>query len=127
MRNASQPIHNTDDYIALAPVEFRGTLEQMRSLIKKAAPAAEETISYQIPCFKDKYMLVGIGINKKYCSFYTMSPGLVKKLKSELAGVTLSGATLHFLPGEKLPVALLQKIVKARMKENAERSTNSKF
>lgn len=121
MRNAGQPIHTTDDYIALAPVEFRKTLEQMRTLVLTTAHRAEETISYQIPCFKYLYMLVGIGINKKYCSFYTMSPGLVKKMKKELEGINISGTTLHFLPNEKLPVALLKKIVKARMKENEER------
>jgi uncharacterized protein YdhG (YjbR/CyaY superfamily) len=49
-----------------------------------------------------------------------MSPTLVKAMKDELKTVKLSGATIHFSPDEKLPVALIKKIVKARMKENKE-------
>jgi uncharacterized protein YdhG (YjbR/CyaY superfamily) len=63
-------------------------------------------------------MLVGFGVNKKYCSLYTMSPSLVKAMKDDLKDVKVSGATVHFDPNEKLPVALIKKIVKARMKEN---------
>jgi uncharacterized protein YdhG (YjbR/CyaY superfamily) len=98
-------------------------LEKMRSTIKSVVPKAEESISYMIPGFKYIYMLVGIGVNKKYCSFYTMSPSLVKSMKDDLKGVKVSGATLHFSPEEKLPIALLKKIIKARMKENEQKAS----
>jgi uncharacterized protein YdhG (YjbR/CyaY superfamily) len=97
---------------------FRPTLEELRAIIKSVVPKAEESIRYQIPGFKYHYMLVGIGANKKYCSLYTMSSTLLKELKDELKGVTVSGMTLHFLPGSKLPVTLIKKIVKMRAKEN---------
>lgn len=107
-----------DHYVSLQPEEFRPSLVKMRDLILTLAPKAEESISYQIPCFKHLYMLVGVGTNKKFCSFYTMSPSLVKQMKAELKGVKVSGATLDFLPDEPLPNHLLTQIVKARMKEN---------
>lgn len=109
---------NTEAFIAQQPEEFRPTLEKLRALILSIVPQAEESISYQVPCFKYLYMLVGIGVNKNYCSLYTMSPPLMKTLKEDLKGVRVSGATIHFPPQERLPVALIKKIVKARIKEN---------
>jgi uncharacterized protein YdhG (YjbR/CyaY superfamily) len=114
------PASTIDEYIIMQPDAFRPALEKLFTTIKSAAPQAEELISYQIPTFKYYYMLVGFGVNKKYCSFYTMSPTLVKAMKEELKTVKLSGATIHFSPDEKLPIELIRKIVKARMKENKE-------
>jgi uncharacterized protein YdhG (YjbR/CyaY superfamily) len=107
-----------DEYISLQPDVFRPMLGKFLTIIKSMVPEAEESISYQIPCFRYHYMLVGFGVNKKYCSFYTMSPSLIKTMKEELKHIKQSGATLHFPPDEKLPVALIKKIIKARMKEN---------
>ncbi|MEO7989002.1 MAG: DUF1801 domain-containing protein [Chryseolinea sp.] len=123
--NTSTPL-NIDDYIAMQPETFRSTLEELRAIIKSVVPKAEESISYQVPSFKHYYMLVAIGTNKKYCSLYTMSSTLTKELKDELKGVTVSGMTLHFLPGTKLPTALIKKIVKARAKENETKALTKK-
>jgi len=115
-----------DAYIAHQPVLFRDTLEELRSLIKSVVPEAEETISYQVACFKYLYMLVGIGTGKKYCSLYVMSPKLVKKMSGDLEDVKVSGSTLHFIPNQPLPKALIKKIVQARVKENEERANLKK-
>lgn len=117
------PARSVDEYIAMQGDEYKAMLEKMRSTIKSVVPKAEESISYMIPGFKYIYMLVGIGVNKKYCSFYTMSPSLVKSMKDDLKGVKVSGATLHFSPEENLPIALLKKIIKARMKENEQKAS----
>ncbi|KAA2239442.1 DUF1801 domain-containing protein [Chitinophaga agrisoli] len=109
---------SVDEYIAQQPPAFQPQLEKLRAIIRSVAPDAEEGISYQVPCFRHHYMLVGIGVNKKYCSLYVMSPSLVKAMKGELEKVQVSGATLHFLPDQALPTALIKKIVKARMQEN---------
>lgn len=109
------------DYIAGKPQPFRDMLEELKTLIKSVIPDAEESISYQVLCFKYLYMLVGIGANKNYCSFYVMSPALVKKMKKDLKDLKVSGSTLHFSPGEPLPKTLIKKIIKARVKENKER------
>jgi uncharacterized protein YdhG (YjbR/CyaY superfamily) len=122
MRGNAVAPKDTDEYIALLPVPFRSTLVKLRALIQSVAPEAQEMISYQIPCFKYYYMLVGIGANKQYCSLYVMSPPLITAMKAELKGVKVSGATIHFEPDAPLPVALIKKIVKARMQENKEKA-----
>jgi uncharacterized protein YdhG (YjbR/CyaY superfamily) len=112
------PPRDADEYIAQQPAAFRPTLEELRRIILTAVPQAIESISYQLPCYKYHYMLVGIGANKKYCSFYTMSPGLVKSMKEDLKDTRVSGSTLHFAPGEPLPVELIKKIISERMIQN---------
>lgn len=98
--------------------QFRSCLTALHKLIKSIVPDAEETLSYQVHCFKHIYMLVGIGANKKYCSLYTMSSKLVKQIKDELTGCKISGTTLHFKPDEPLPIEIITRIVLARMQEN---------
>lgn len=115
--NEAEP-HTIDEYIAMQPDPFKPGLHELRSIIRSLAPQAEEMISYQVPCFKHHYMLVGIGVNKKYLSLYPMSSTLTKKMGDELKGIKISGTTLHFLPGEPLPKALIEKIVMSRMQEN---------
>lgn len=117
--NPSLP-ENIDQYISVQAPEYRKTLEELRSIIHQIVPDAEESISYMVPCFKHIYMLVGIGVNKDFYSLYVMNPPLVKAMKDELKGVKVSGATIHFPPGKPLPVALIKKIVKARVKQNEE-------
>ncbi|MFB9844399.1 iron chaperone [Mucilaginibacter ginsenosidivorans] len=115
-----------DEYIAMQPEAFRPALHELRSIIRSLAPQAIESISYQVPCFKHHYMLVGIGVNRNFSSLYTMSPPLVKKMKDDLKGVKLSGATIHFSPGVPLPVALIEKIVRARIQENEVKAMSKK-
>ena len=91
---------------------------QLRALILSVIPQATESFSYQAHCFKHMYMLVGIGVNKNYCSLYTMSPKLVAQMKPLLTDCKISGATIHFKPGEPLPESLIIKIVSARIQEN---------
>ncbi|MGZ3945370.1 MAG: iron chaperone [Mucilaginibacter sp.] len=115
--NEAEP-QTIDEYIAMQPEQFKSGLHELRSIIKSLVPRAEEMISYQVPCFKYHYMLVGIGVNNKYLSLYPMSSALTKNMSDELKGIKISGTTLHFLPGEPLPKALIEKIVMARMQEN---------
>ncbi|MEP6613754.1 MAG: DUF1801 domain-containing protein [Mucilaginibacter sp.] len=105
-------------YLGKQDGQFKTCLTELRRIILDIMPAAEESFSYQAHCFKHIYMLVGIGVTKDFCSLYTMSPPLVKSMKDELKGYKTSGATIHFKPGEPLPVAAIAKIVLARAKEN---------
>lgn len=123
--NAVSP-QNIDEYIAMQPDEFKPMLHELRSIIISLVPQAVESISYQVPCFKYHYMLVGIGVTKNYCSLYPMSSGLTKKLKEELKGVKISGTTFHFTPGEPLPVDLIKRIVTRRMQENEQKAMQKK-
>jgi len=107
-----------EDYVAKQDEQFRPCLTELRRIILDIMPAAKESFSYQAHCFKHVYMLVGIGVTKDFCSLYTMSPPLVKSMKDELKGYKASGATIHFKPGDALPIAIITKIVLARAKEN---------
>lgn len=117
-----------EEYIERQPALFRKKLSEMRHLINTLVPQAEEVFSYQVGCFKLQYMLVGIGVTKNSCSLYTMSPGLVKEMKSRLKneGIQVSGATLHFDPDEPLPVAIIEEIIQKRIQENLDRKNARK-
>lgn len=111
-----------DEYIALQPVEKREMLEAMREIIRTAAPKAEEVISYMIPCYKLNGMLVGFGNHKKGCSFYAMHATIGKVFPKELKDYDVKASTIHFIAGKKLPAALIKKIIKYRVKQNADRA-----
>lgn len=114
---ATKP-YEFNDYLLTQPAEFRPYLTELRNLIKSITPNAEEVFSYQVHCFKQIYMLVGIGTTKEYCSLYTMSSKLVKQIKDELKGYKISGMTLHLKPDEPLPVDIITRIVLLRLQEN---------
>ena len=118
MKGHDETAQIIDNYIATQPEAFQATLHELRSIIRSIAPQATELISYQVPSFKWHYMLVGFGVNKKFCSLYPMSSTLTQKITDELKGIKISGTTLHFVPGQPLPKALIEKIVRARMQEN---------
>ena len=112
---------NTDDYIAMFPASIQATLQKLRSTIKKAAPAAEEMISYKMPAFKLNGMLVWFAAYKEHIGFYpTASP--IKVFKKELSGYKTSKGAIQFPIDKPIPLALVKDIVKFRVIENLERS-----
>jgi uncharacterized protein YdhG (YjbR/CyaY superfamily) len=110
-----------DEYLATLPNDVRKVLQQIRQTIKSIVPEAEERIAYRIPIFRLQRDLVGFSAQrnpqKRLCSFYTMSPPLVKAMKKDLQDYEVSGATIHFTPEKPLPAALVKKIVCARVRE----------
>ena len=115
--NETEP-QSINEYIAMQHEDFRPMLYELYAIIKSVAPQAEELISYQVPSFKWHYMLVGFGVNKKFCSLYPMSTSINKKMAEDLKRVKISGTTLHFAPNQPLPVDLIKKIVLTRIQEN---------
>jgi len=109
-----------DDYLARVSATQRAALEKLRRDIKAAAPAAEECISYQMPAFRLNGMLVGFGATANHCAFYPMSASTVAAHKEELQGYDTSKGTIRFQPDKPLPAALVRKLVKARIAENAD-------
>jgi uncharacterized protein YdhG (YjbR/CyaY superfamily) len=115
-------IKTVEEYIARKPSDKTKMLRDIRKLIRSACPEAEEVINYRIPCYKHFGLLVGFGVQKTGCSFYTMNDKILKSFSAELKNIKFKGGTIHFDPQEKLPVALLKKIIKFRIKENEERN-----
>jgi uncharacterized protein YdhG (YjbR/CyaY superfamily) len=110
-----------DDYLKPLPVKVRTALEKIRKTIKSAAPQAQEAISYQIPVFKQNGPVAGFAAFANHCSFFTMSPAIVKEFKKDLEPYKSSGATIHFTPEKPLPATLIKKLVWAKLMENEER------
>jgi uncharacterized protein YdhG (YjbR/CyaY superfamily) len=111
-----------DDYLAGVPDVQRAALERLRRLIQRAAPRAEECISYGLPTFRlDGHLLVAFGAAAKHCSFYPMSAFTIEAHRSELDAFETSKGTIRFQPEAPLPALLVRKLVKSRIAENAAR------
>ncbi len=115
---SKQTAKNVDEYIAGFPNEVQEILEKIRTTIRKAAPAAEETISYQIPSFtvKGKY-LIYFAAYKKHISIYP-APRESEQFKKELSAYQGGKGTVRFPLDKPIPLGLIGRIVKFRVKEN---------
>jgi uncharacterized protein YdhG (YjbR/CyaY superfamily) len=114
-RNAPEEI---DEYLSKLPEHDRVSLQDLRDRIKALAPNVTERIGYQMPILRINRDLVGFASQKNHLSLYTLSPGLMKRLKPELKGVEISGATIHFTSDNPIPDNVLEKIIMARIKED---------
>lgn len=110
-----------DEYLAGLAEDERSALERVRSLIRAAAPDAEERLLYKIPAYKLAGDLVGFAAQPKHLSFYTMSPDLASSMRDRIAPHKLSGGTIHFSADDPLPDDLVTDIVTARVAENEAR------
>jgi uncharacterized protein YdhG (YjbR/CyaY superfamily) len=116
----SKVVANIDEYIERFPANVQVTLQKLRAAIKKTAPAAEETISYQIPAFKYHGMLVFFAGYKNHVGFYpTSSP--MKVFKDRLTSYKTSKGAIQFPIDKALPLTLVKDIVRFKIKENLEK------
>lgn len=104
------------EYINAAPAWAKSTLKELRRAIKAAAPKADESISYQMPYYSQNGRLAYFGVYKNHCSFHWISKEDKKIFKKELAKQKVVGSTLQIPRGEKVPLGLIKKIVKSRIK-----------
>jgi uncharacterized protein YdhG (YjbR/CyaY superfamily) len=109
-----------DEYIAAFPPEIRSILQKIRTTIRKAAPAAAEKISYQMPAFTLNGSLVYFAAFKKHIGFYP--PVRDETLRAEAAIYAGEKGNLRFPLDQPMPYALIGKLVLARVKENQERA-----
>ena len=106
-----------DDYIAGFPAETQQVLKKIRKTIRKAAPNAEESISYQIPTYKlDGKVLIYFAGFAKHVSVYP-APREAKEFKKELAAYKGGKGTIQFPLDNKIDYDLIARIVKFRMKK----------
>lgn len=116
---------NIDEYIAGFPKDVQKVLKEMRSTINKAAPEAEEKISYAIPTFALKGNLVHFAAYKNHIGFYPAPRGIAA-FKNELSKYEGGKGTVQFPLDKPLPISLITKIVKFRVKDNLERAKTKK-
>lgn len=112
---------NIDEYIANFPAEIQEKLLKMRTTIGKAAPDAEEKISYQMPTFFLKGNLVHFAALKNHIGFYP-APSAIIAYEKELRRYISSKGAVQFPLNEPLPLDLVTKMVKFRVKENLQKA-----
>jgi len=111
-----------DEYLAALSEDKRAALEKLRQTIRALAPKAEECISYGLCAFRlQGHPLVAFGAWADHCSFYPMSAHTITTHKDALRQYHTSKGTIRFTPEKPLPAALVRKLVKARIAENATR------
>lgn len=116
---------NVDIYIAGFPAETRKFLGQIREAILKAAPGAEEVISYQMPAYKLNGMLVYFAGYKNHIGFYPTGSG-IESFKHKLSGYKTSKGTVQIPLNQPLPLDLITEMVRFRVNENLDRLTAKK-
>jgi uncharacterized protein YdhG (YjbR/CyaY superfamily) len=109
-----------DEYLARVEPEQRAALEVLRRIIRKAAPKAEEVITYGIPAFRHHGFLIGFSASAKHCALHPMNGHTVADFAADLTGYSTSKGTIRFTPDKPLPATLVRKIVRARVAENEE-------
>jgi uncharacterized protein YdhG (YjbR/CyaY superfamily) len=125
MKKVIAPPETVNEYLKLFPSEIRKKLQQLRQSIKKAAPKAEETISYQMPAYKYFGMLVYFAAWKNHIGFYPGAGG-IKEFQKELSGYKGAKGSIQFPNDKPLPLGLISKIVKFRVKQNEVKQKSKK-
>ncbi|WP_339713674.1 DUF1801 domain-containing protein [uncultured Kriegella sp.] len=117
--------NGVDEYIQGFPKEIQEILQLVRHTIKKAAPEAEETISYAVPTFKLHGILVHFAAFKNHIGFYALPSGN-NAFTKELSGYTTGKGSVQFPIDKPMPLELIAKIVKFRVSENIDKATAKK-
>jgi uncharacterized protein YdhG (YjbR/CyaY superfamily) len=108
---------NVDQYIAKAPKAVQSKLLEMRGVIRQIAPDAKESISYKMRYYSYKGRLVWFASMKGYIGMY-LRPPVIAEHERELAAYTTTKSAIHFALGKKLPLPLIKKLVRARVRKN---------
>lgn len=124
-KKAIPPSRPVDDYIARFPPATQRALKQVRAAIRRAAPAAEEKISYGMPAFVLHGNLVYFAGYKNHVGFYATPRGHAA-FKKELARYKTGKGSVQFPLDLPMPVGLIAKMVKFRVKENLEKTRSKK-
>ena len=113
--------NSIDVYISGFAENIQTILEEIRKTIRKAAPEAQEAISYGIPTFVFHGNLVHFAANKKHIGFYP-APSGVEAFKTELSVYKGAKGSVQFPIDKPMPLELITEIVKFRVLENQERA-----
>ncbi len=109
---------SVEEYLARVPEAARGNFDELRETILSVVPAeATETISYQIPAIRHNGILVWFAAFSSHCSLFPTA-AIIDEFKNELKNFKLSKGTIQFPLDKPLPVALIKKIVKARVTQS---------
>jgi len=110
-------------YMAALPDERRSVMEHLRQTIKAAAPEATESIAYGMPALRSRggQFLVSYASYKRHYSLFPASGAVVEALGEELTPYLAGKGTIRFPANKPVPAAIVTKVVKVRVAENAAR------
>jgi uncharacterized protein YdhG (YjbR/CyaY superfamily) len=112
----SKKFKTVDEYIASFPPEVRGILEKVRAVVRKAAPGAEEKISYGMPAYKLKHLLVYFAAHTSHIGLYP-TPSATGAFAKELEPYESGKGSIKFPLDTPIPYDLIRRIVEFRVKE----------
>ena len=112
-----RPAESVDAYIAAAPKEVQPKLREVRAAIRGVAPDAAESISYRMPYYSYKGRLAWFGLQRAYIGLY-LRPPITEEYRDELKAYETTKSAIHLPLDREIPVALVRKLVRARMKKN---------
>ena len=117
---------NVDEYLSSLSPQVRSILQKLRQTIKKAAPGAEEVISYNMPAFKFHGMLVYFSAFKEHYSLFPFKSAITA-FRDRLKSYELSKGTIRLPLTTPVPVKLVTDIIKFRVNENLEKEAKKKL
>ena len=110
-----------DEYKVMFPPEIQKRLEQIRRIVKKEAPQAEEKISYGMPAFTLNGMLLYFAAHTRHIGFYPFTTAITA-FSEELSSYHTAKGSIRFPHDRPLPLELISEIVKFRVQENLEKA-----
>jgi uncharacterized protein YdhG (YjbR/CyaY superfamily) len=117
MDSTKTRFNSIDEYIATFPEHIRKLLQEMRAVIKAAAPEAQEKISYQMPTFFLQGNLVHFAAFKNHIGFYP-APSGIEAFARDLSQYKSSKGAVQFPIDKPIPYELVERIVRYRVDEN---------
>src|SRR5690349_20136394 len=118
--STSTRFNSVDEYIKSLPSASKEKIIELRCLIKKIAPEAEELISYNMPSFKYHGRLVYYAAFKSHIGLYPMASGIAA-FQNEISKYKWAKGSVQFPLDKPLPTTLIKKIIQFRIKENREK------
>ena len=116
MKTGSTPPKNIDEYIAGFPTDVQRILQEIRSIIRKAAPDAEEAVKYRMPTFVLNGNLVHFAAFQKHIGLYP-TPSAIEEFRDELSAYHNAKGSVQFPLDKPAPFNLIRRIVEFRVKE----------
>lgn len=115
-----------DEYIARQPAEVQPVLEEIRAVIRAAAPGASEKISYQMPTFFLNGNLVHFAAWQHHIGFYPTPTGTAE-FEAELSRYKRAKGSVQFPLDEPMPLDLIRRIVEFRVAENMKKKKSERL
>jgi uncharacterized protein YdhG (YjbR/CyaY superfamily) len=117
---------SVDEYMAQLPHDRRAVMEQIRSVIRTAAPDAIEAIAYNMPAFRfNGRFLVSYEAYKRHYSLFAWSDEMLAELGDDLRPYAVGKGTIRFPADEPVPLGLVTRVVQIRLREVTQEAANS--